>query len=81
MWCHAEKFQYLDDLVVNRILLEVQGATDSRKRKLKIRWKGYGPDDTWEALNNLHPDLINEFVLTNDLYDHNWHGSRYPHLR
>ena len=28
--------------------------------------------------NNLHPDLINEFLLANGLYDHNWSGVRCP---
>ena len=79
MRCHAGKCKYRMELPVDRIL-EVRGATGSPRRKFKIRWKGYGPDDdTWEDRNNLHPDLINEFLLANDLYDHSWRGSRCPH--
>ena len=27
----------------------------------------------------MFPNVIKEFLLTNDLYDHQWHGERCPH--
>lgn len=72
MKCHAGKCKYRNEYEVDRIL-EVRGATGSPGREFKIRWKGYyGPDDdTWEKRKNLHPELINEFLHANELYDHN----------
>ena len=74
--CHAGKCRWQQEYEVDRILA-VKGTT--AQRKYLVRWKGYGPEyDLWLPHNNLHPDLINEFLLANGLYDHNWTGVRCP---
>ena len=76
--CHAGKCRRKNWYEVEKIL-DVQGGTGSPDRKFLIRLKGYGPeDDLWEPRNNIHPDLINDYLLANNLYDHAWPGSRCP---
>ena len=68
--CHAGKCRWQQEFIVDRILA-VKGATGSPQRRYHVRWKGYGPEhDEWLPHNNLHPDLINEFLHANGLYDH-----------
>ena len=65
--CHAGKCSWRKEYHVDSILA-VRGATGSVNRQFKIHWKGYGVEhDTWESRNNLHPDVINEFLITNDM--------------
>ena len=76
--CHAGRCDKRDIYEVERILA-VKGETGSPKRRFLIRWKGYGQDDdTWEPRKNLTRDLVNDFLLANGLYDHNWRGVRCP---
>ena len=75
---HAGKYRWRDEYIVDRIL-KVTGTTGSPARRFLIRWQGYGSEhDTWEPRRNLHPDLVNEFLHANGLYDHNWRGARCP---
>ena len=79
MKCHMGVCRWAKEYTVEKILA-VAGDTGSPNRKFLVRWKGYGPDsDTWEGRNNLHPELINDFLRANNLYDHNWQGVRCPH--
>ena len=42
-------------------------------RKYKVRWKGYSADyDTFEPRDNIHPDLIKEYEVENNVYVHGW---------
>ena len=42
-------------------------------RKYKIRWKDYSSDfDTWEPRSNIHPELIKEYEVDNNIYDYEW---------
>ena len=34
-------------------------------------------DDTWEPLANVHPTVIKEFEVENDMYDYSW-SFRFP---
>ena len=73
---HAGKCKKKDDFYPERIL-DVSGATGSPQRRFKIRWEGYGADDdTWEPYSHLPPQMIKEFLIANDLYDHAWAGVR-----
>lgn len=50
------------------------------KKKFKVRWIGYGAErDTWEPRNNLHPDLVLDFLVENNIYDFDWAGTRYKY--
>ena len=76
--CHAGKCRYKNWHEVEKIL-DVQGATGTPERKFLIRWAGYGPEhDQWEPRKNVHPELINEYLHANNLYDHEWPGERCP---
>ena len=76
--CHAGKCRRKDWCAVDKILA-VRGETGSNKREFLVRWKGYGPeDDQWEPRQHLHPSLINEYLMANNLYDHSWQGARCP---
>ena len=42
-------------------------------RQYKIRWKGYDSNyDTYEPQGNIHPELIKDYELANDVYVHRW---------
>ena len=76
--CHAGKCRYKNFYAVDKILA-MRGKTGSKKREFLVRWQGYGPeDDQWEPRNHIHPDLIKEYLLANNLYDHEWPGARCP---
>ena len=76
--CHAGKCRRKNWFEVEKIL-DVRGDTGSPDRKFLIRWKGYGPEhDQWEPRRHIHPSLINEYLLANNLYDHGWPGERCP---
>ena len=76
--CHAGKCRFKNFYAVDKILA-VRGDTGSTKREFLIRWQGYGPeDDQWEPRKHIHPDLIKEFLMSNNLYDYNWPGARCP---
>ena len=76
--CHAGKCRRKDWYEVDKIL-DVRGEMGSQNRKFLIRWKGYGPEhDQWEPYNHIHPDLIQEYLHANNLYDHEWPGKRCP---
>ena len=76
--CHAGKCRYKNFHAVDK-LLQVRGEVGSADREFLVRWQGYGPeDDSWEPRRHIHPDLINEYLHANNLYDHDWPGKRYP---
>ena len=42
-------------------------------RQYLISWKGYTDEyDTWEPRSNIHPELIKDYELSNNAYDHGW---------
>ena len=42
-------------------------------RWYKIRWKGFTEEyDTYEPRVNVHPDLIRDYEIDNDVYVHDW---------
>ena len=60
-------------------ILTVTGEAGTSDRRFLIRWKGYGPEhDQWEPRQHIHPTLITEYLLANNLYDHGWTGKRCP---
>ena len=76
--CHAGRCRRKGWFEVDRIL-DVKGATGSNEREFLIRWKGYGAEhDQWRPRRDVHPDLINEYLHANSLYDHEWPGDRCP---
>ena len=73
---YADKCTRKDIFEIEKIL-EVSGDTGSPKRHFKVWWVGYGADyDTWEPFYNLFPNMIKEYLLANNLYDHVWSGAR-----
>lgn len=61
-------------------ILAVKGDTGSPTRRFLISWHGYGPEhNSWQPRKNLQPEMVNEFLNANDMYDHNWPGVRCPH--
>ena len=76
--CHRKNFYEVDKL------LAVRGELGSNKREFLVQWKGYGPEDNqWlprkNTRKNIFPHVIKEFLLANDLYDHQWKEFRCPH--
>ena len=70
MQIHASKCRFKDEYVVESIL-DSKGPVWAKK--FKVRWRGYGAEaDTWEPRSNLHPELIRDFELENNIYAHNW---------
>ena len=75
---HAGRCRMRDIYIAEKIL-KVKGETGSPKRRFLVRWEGYDSShDTWEPRKNLQRDLVNSFLLANNLYDHEWHGERCP---
>jgi len=73
---HAGKCCRKDVFIIDRIL-EVVGEAGSALRRFKVRWSGYGvKDDTLEPYSHLPPNMIKEFLIANDKYDHDWSGER-----
>ena len=67
---HMGRCEWRDEFEVER-LVDHRGPVVARK--YKVRWKGYSQDyDTWEPRTNLHPDLIKEYEITNQVYVYNW---------
>ena len=59
-----------DEYEVDKIVGH-RGAMVSRQ--YKVRWKDYSSDfDTWEPRSNLHPSLIKEYEVSNNVYDFTW---------
>ena len=70
MVVHASRCRFKNEYTVEKIL-DSKGPTCAKR--FKIRWLGYGAeDDTWEPRSNIHPELIRDFKLENNSYDHSW---------
>ena len=70
MKVHAGSCKWKNEFVVEAIV-DHRGPVISRQ--YKIRWKGFSSDyDTFEPRGNIHPDLIREYELDNDVYAHGW---------
>ena len=69
MLVHAGRCEWNQEFEVERILT-CKGPLCARK--YRIRWKHYDDekDDTWEPRTNVHPAVIKEFEVENDLYDY-----------
>ena len=74
--CHYGECKWVNEYDVDKIL-----EVSTSGLKFKVRWLGYGPEsDTWEPRRNLHPNKVNEFLKTNNLYDYEWTGPRCPNF-
>ena len=70
MRIHAGKCEWENEFEVDRILM-FQGPITARR--YKIRWKNFSEEhDTWEPRTNLHPELIKDFEIANNVYIHGW---------
>ena len=60
-------------------ILAVTGETGSSKRRFLVSWEGYdSEEDKLLPRENIHPAMIKDFLIQNDLYDHKWSGARCP---
>ena len=76
MKCHAGRCRWKKEYEVDRVM-DVRGEEGTAAREFLIRWKGYGPeDDTWEGRNNVHPEMINDYLKANNIYNYEWTGPR-----
>ena len=82
---HEGKCPWKDEYDIERILDVKVPKNNAGKpigygnTQFKIRWAGYNKDhDTWEPYKNIHLDAINEFLITNNMYDFDW-KYRCPH--
>ena len=67
---HEGRCEWKDEFEVDKILNH-RGPVVARQ--YQIRWKGYSQDyDTWEPRSNVHPDLIREYELVNNVYVFDW---------
>ena len=67
---HMGRCSWKDEYEVDKIVGH-RGAMVSRQ--YKVRWKDYSSDfDTWEPRSNLHPSLIKEYEVSNNVYDFTW---------
>ena len=67
---HMGRCSWKDEYEVDKIVAH-RGAVVSRQ--YKVRWKNYSPDfDTWEPRGNLHPSLIKEYEVSNNVYVFSW---------
>ena len=77
--CHMGKCKWKKFYVVDRILA-VRGELGSPRRRFRVQWQGYGAEhNSWEPRQNLPPGMINDYLLANNEYEHNWVGERCPH--
>ena len=73
---YAGKCRWRQYYIIDKIL-EMKDRIGNRQ--FLIKWAGYGQEhNTWEPRKNLTRELVNDFLLANDLYDHDWSGVRCP---
>lgn len=82
MKIHVDKCRHKGVYLIEKIvgISGDPGVPGVKLGKFKVRWQGYGEeDDTWEPWSHLSPTLIQEYLLTNSLHDHQWEGARYTY--
>ena len=67
---HAGRCKWKDEFEVEKI---VGHRGPIVARQYKIRWKGYSSDyDTFEPRLNIHPELIKDYEVDNQVYVYDW---------
>ena len=67
---HAGKCEWRNEYEVEQII-DHRGPTIAKQ--YHIKWKNYPKEfNTWEPRGNVHPELIRDYEITNNAYDHNW---------
>ena len=70
MQVHAGRCKWKDEFEVDCI---VGHRGPIVARQYKIRWKGYSEEyDTFEPRSNIHPELIKDYEIDNNVYVHGW---------
>lgn len=70
MLIHAGKCEWKDEFEVD-FITNHRGPVTSRQ--YQVRWKNYSSDfEIWKSRGNLHPKLIRDYELTNNVYVHEW---------
>ena len=70
MRIHAGSCEWKNEFEVDHIV-DHRGPTTARQ--YLIRWKDFDDKyDTWEPRGNLHPELIREYEMANEAYNHGW---------
>ena len=70
--CHQGRCSKKDVYLVDEIL-DVSGETGASDRKFLVKWTGYGSEhNQWLPRRNIYPAAVNEFLMANGLYDHDW---------
>ena len=70
MQVHAGRCRWKDECELEKI---VECVGPILKRRYKVRWKGYGPEeDTWQSRTSLHPQTVKEFEIKAGKYDASW---------
>ena len=70
MQVHAARCEWKNEFEVDFIVSH-RGPVVARQ--YKIRWKGYSSDyDTFEPRDNVHPELIRDYEISNGVYVHGW---------
>ena len=70
MLIHAGGCEWKDEFEVEHIAGHRGPIT---ARQYLIHWKNYSEEyDTWEPRSNIHPELIREYELENEVYAHEW---------
>ena len=78
MLCHAGRCKWADEFEVDKIV-SMTGQLGSASELFRVRWKGYGAEeDTEEPRANLHPDLVREFTLANNIHGGQHNGPKCP---
>ena len=69
MIIHASRCRNKDEYSRGGKILESKGSVCAKK--IKISWRSYGPEaDTLEPRSSVHPELIRDFEIENDCYNH-----------
>ena len=62
-----------EEVIIINISLSSSARGPLTARQYNIRWKDYTEEyDTWEPRSNIHPELIRDYEIENNVYEHEW---------